>query len=67
MTAVDCGPLSDPVDGTVDTSSGTTFMQRATYSCNVGYDLIGENSSECQETGHWSLQPVCTSEYIIIL
>ncbi|XP_064386933.1 E-selectin-like isoform X2 [Halichondria panicea] len=57
---VDCGPLLNLTNGRVDTSSGTKFMDRANYTCYVGYDLVGVSSRECQEDGHWShSEPVC--------
>ena len=31
--AINCGPLTDPEDGQVDTSNGTTFGRIASYSC----------------------------------
>ena len=37
--AIDCGPLTDPTNGRVDTSSGTTFMSAVVYSCSTGYNL----------------------------
>ena len=57
-TVVDCGPLSNPAFGQVSTT-GTTFGQTATYSCNVGY-LAGNRTRTCQATGTWSGRaPVC--------
>ena len=38
-SVVDCGPFTDPTNGQVDTSSGTTFGSVATFSCNTGYML----------------------------
>ena len=60
---MDCGPLLNLTNGRVDTSSGTKFMDRANYTCYVGYDLVGVSSRECQEDGHWShSEPVCKSK-----
>ena len=53
-TAVDCGTLPDPVNGQVNDTAGTTFGQTATYSCNTGYDLVGNSTHMCQTTGVWS-------------
>ncbi|XP_064386497.1 sushi, von Willebrand factor type A, EGF and pentraxin domain-containing protein 1-like [Halichondria panicea] len=56
---VDCGPLTVP-NGQVSTSSGTTFMNTATYTCDHGYNLIGVSDRTCQANGAWSLTaPTC--------
>ena len=58
-TVVDCNALSDPANGQVSTT-GTTFRETATYSCNTGYDLVGDNTRTCQATGNWSgSAPTC--------
>ena len=60
-TAVDCGPLAI-INGAVDTSSGTTFMMTATYTCNTGYNIVGSESRTCGQTGFWSsTAPICES------
>ena len=60
LTAVDCGTLIDPDNGEVLVSS-TTYTSVATYSCNTGYILEGENTRTCQESGLWSgSEPSCT-------
>ena len=59
-TAVDCGTLPNPLNGQVTTTAGTTFEQTATYSCNTGYNLVGESTRTCQATGNWSESaPTC--------
>ncbi len=56
---VDCGPLTI-MNGMVDTTSGTTFMNTATYSCDTGYNLTGEATRMCQANGNWSgSEPTC--------
>ena len=56
---MDCGALSDPANGQVNTT-GTTFEQTATYSCNRGYNLVGGSTRTCQATGQWSgSAPTC--------
>ena len=62
LTAVDCGNLSDPANGQVDHTAGTTFAQTATYSCETGYNLVGDGTRvrTCQATGDWSgSEPNC--------
>ena len=56
-----CGFLPDPENGSV-TISGPTLGSVATYSCDTGYDLIGDMERVCQDNGTWSgNQPVCQS------
>ena len=60
LTAVDCGNLTDPANGQVDHTAGTTFRQTATYSCNTGYGLVGDSNRTCQANGVWSgSAPTC--------
>ena len=59
-TAEDCGALPDPSDGQVNDTAGTIFGQTATYSCNAGYNLMGNSTRTCQATGVWSgSAPTC--------
>ena len=61
-TVVDCGNLTDPASGSVTHTSGTTFGQTATYSCNTGYNLVGDSTRTCQAVGNWSRSaPTCQS------
>ena len=53
LTAVVCGVLSNPVNGQVSTT-GTTFGQTATYTCNAGYSLVGGGTRTCQANEMWS-------------
>ena len=60
LSAVDCGALMNPTNGQVDTSSGTTFVDRATYTCNIGHNRVGTSSRTCLASGMWSsVQPTC--------
>ena len=59
-TDVDCGDLTDPENGAVSVS-GTTYNSVATYSCDTGYVLMGDDMTTCLDTGLWSGdQPTCT-------
>ena len=59
-TAVNCGTLTNPVNGRVSHSGGTTFGHRATYSCDTGYNLVGSSTRTCQSTRRWSgSAPTC--------
>ena len=60
LTDVNCGSLTDPANGHVTLTAGTTFGQTATYSCNTGYNLVGDSTHTCQATGNWSgSAPTC--------
>ena len=63
LLAVDCGPLNETANGAVNTSSGTTFMMTATYTCITGYNIVGSESRTCGTSGTsgvWSREaPVC--------
>ena len=68
LTVVDCGSLTDPDNGLVTRTAGTTFGQTATYSCNTGYNLVGDSIRTCQATGNWSgSAPTCEGIYVINL
>ena len=54
LTVVDCGNLTNPTNGQVNHTAGTTFRQTATYSCDPGYNLVGGTQRTCQVTGVWS-------------
>ena len=65
-TVVDCGPLTDPDNGSVTHTAGTTFRQIATYSCNTGYSLVGDSTRTCQSSGFWSGNaPICQGVYLL--
>ena len=57
LTAVDCGTLTNPANGQVIHTAGTTFGQTANYSCNTGYYLERGSTRTCQATGAWSGSP----------
>ncbi len=60
LLAVDCGSLNNTANGLVSTSSGTTFMMAATYTCNTAYNIVGSESRTCGASGVWSGEaPVC--------
>ena len=59
---MDCGNLTNPANGQVSHTAGTTFGQTATYSCNTGYNLVGDNTRTCEAGGMWSgSEPTCQS------
>ena len=63
---MDCGSLTDPANGQVDHTAGTTLGQTATYSCNTRYNLVGNSTRTCQATGNWSGRaPICEGMHVI--
>ena len=65
---MDCGSLTDPANGQVDLTSGTTFGQTVTYSCNTGYNLVGDSTRTCEGTGEWSgSAPTCEGMLLKVL
>ena len=61
--AVDCGPLSDPINGHVTTPNGTTLGFQANYNCNEGFFISGSPIRSCEASGDWSgPEPTCMSK-----
>ena len=59
---VDCGRLSDILNGRVQVST-TTFGSTATYVCDPGYSVVGTAVRSCLAVGVWSgREPSCTSK-----
>lgn len=55
----ECEELRSPAVGTV-TLTGRLFGDKATYSCELGYHVVGLRERTCQADGNWSGQaPVC--------
>lgn len=61
-TAFDCGLLPDPLNGTVDTSRGTTYKSLAVYTCDKGYELFGEPVRTCGAFAWNGSEPSCISK-----
>ena len=60
LTAVDCGTLTNPSNGEVNHTAGTTFGSNAIYSCYAEYFLLGNSTRTCQAAGNWSESvPIC--------
>ena len=64
--SVTCDDLSDPRNGNVDLT-GVTVGSRATYSCDRGFELKGDQSRTCQSNGRWSgNNPFCKGDFLAI-
>ena len=67
-TVVNCGTLSNPANGQVTHTAGTTYGKTATCSCNTGYKLVGSSTRTCQATRVWSgSAPTCQGNYSVTL
>lgn len=55
----ECDELPNPEHGVVQ-MTGKLFNDKATYSCEIGYQLIGRDHRTCHATGMWSgAEPFC--------
>ena len=67
-TAVNCGTLANPANGSVSYSGGTTYGHTATYSCSTGYNQVGSSTRRCYSTGRWSgSEPTCQGMLLLYL
>ena len=61
-TIVRCPDLPDPSNGRVN-QRGNKPGDRASYTCNSGYELQGDSTRTCQNNGQWSGDaPTCERE-----
>lgn len=51
--AVDCGPLSVPLNGS-SSGKSTMFPNNVLFDCDPGFILNGSSSRMCQANGTWS-------------
>ena len=66
IPGIDCGFLVPPKNGDINFSQGTGFGSVATYTCDSPFQLMGEATRVCQESGVWSGEaPSC--EGVLIL
>ena len=56
ITALDCGNPGNPPNG-IKTGSNYFFPNLVSYSCNVGFRLVGPAVRRCQNNGLWSGSP----------
>ena len=51
--AVDCGPLSPPMNGSFS-GNATVFPNSVLFNCDPGFILSGSTIRTCQPNGTWS-------------
>ena len=63
---IDCGDLSDIPNGNVVIAPDTSLGSTATYSCDAGFNLVGEDTRTCQTNGEWSgEEPSCARKLFV--
>ena len=64
MAGVVCEELTNPVSGTV-IHANNSVGSIAEYSCIRGYNLSGDSTRTCMDTGMWSgNEPICERKYL---
>ena len=59
VKGLDCGSLTPPQNGNVK-DDGTLYGDSIQFVCDAGYELHGNKSAECLDTGKWSTNvPTC--------
>ena len=48
--------MDAPANGVTNDAEGTDYEATVTFSCNIGYDLLGADSRTCLASGLWSVQ-----------
>ena len=67
LYSVVCPSLNDPANGNVNVS-GDFFGQTAEYTCNNGFNLIGDSIVTCGLDGQWSGNPpVCEGKHLTVI
>ena len=66
-TEITCDPLETPANGTIifiDNGAPANLMDSiVVFSCNEGYELVGDVSAVCLSTAQWSVKqpPQCVT------
>ncbi|XP_067944561.1 sushi, von Willebrand factor type A, EGF and pentraxin domain-containing protein 1-like [Watersipora subatra] len=55
---VNCGP-PPVVDNSKRQVYGHSYNDTVKYECDGGYEMIGDDTIICQETGYWTVHPGC--------
>ena len=63
LLVINCGDPGSPMNGSV-TSNGTFLTSIAEYSCDFGFELIGDTQRICQRNEMWTnMVPECNRKY----
>ena len=66
LLGITCGDPGMPMNGTV-TSNGTYVTSFAEFTCNFGFELIGDTQRICQPNGMWSnMVPECRRKLLAV-
>ena len=60
---MECGQPQDIEGGTLSLT-GIYYEDQATFRCNHGYVLEGQDVIRCEQTGQWEQRPRCRREKI---
>ena len=70
ISATNCDRLAEPLNGYVADGFGQQIGSFRKFACALGYNLIGTESTKCEEhngRGEWSAAvPTCQSKLSII-
>ena len=67
LLGITCGHPGMPMNGTV-TSNGTYVTSIAEFTCNFGFELIGDSQRVCQPSGIWSnMVPECHRKLLAVV
>ena len=60
-TAISCGTMNSPTNGSVRLDGGTVIGAMAFYNCQTGFRLVGDGLRVCGSNGLWSgEEPICS-------
>ena len=63
----ECPALSSPDHGQVTPGGSVPYPDTVNYTCNSGFNIIGETTRNCQSDGSWSgTDPTCIEKGIIL-
>ena len=65
ISTTECPVLNDPANGMVTWTSLTTGGV-ATYECDSGFELVGDEMRDCQSNSLWSGEaPICRRKFVL--
>ena len=67
LLGITCGDPGVPMNGSL-TSNGTYVTSVAEFTCNFGFELIGDTQRVCQPNGIWSnMVPECHRKLLAVV